>query len=83
MVNGQRMAGKPLEAANRALELDPKSERVLVLVGTAAFEAGDYQKAIDYYQRLLELLPPGSGDAKSVADQIAKAKELAAGRGSR
>ena len=83
MVNDQRMAGKPLEAANRALKLDPKSERALVLVGTAAFEAGDYQKAIDYYQRLLELLPPGSGDAKSVSDQIAKAKELAAGRGTR
>jgi len=83
MANGQRMAGKPLEAANRALKLDPKNERALVLVGTAAFEGGDYQKAIDYYQRLLDLLPPGSEDAKSVSDQIAKAKQLAMGRGSR
>jgi cytochrome c-type biogenesis protein CcmH len=83
MASGQRMAGKPLEAVNRALQLDPKNEEALVLAGSAAFQAGDYQKAIDYWQRLLPLLPADSEMAKSVSNQIAKARELAAGRGSR
>ncbi len=83
LANGQQMAGKPLEAANRALQLDPKNERALALAGTAAFQANDYQKAIDYWQKILPLLPAGSEASKTVSDQIAKAKELAAGRSSR
>ncbi|HVS20625.1 MAG TPA: c-type cytochrome biogenesis protein CcmI [Pyrinomonadaceae bacterium] len=83
MANGQRMAGKPLEAANRALQLDPKNEKALALAGSAAYEAADYQKAIDYWQKLLPLLPANSEAAKTVSDQLAKARELAAGRGSR
>src|SRR6266542_2872062 len=83
LANGQRVAGKPLEAANRALQLDPKNEKALALAGTAAFQANDYQKAIEYWQRLLPLLPPGSELSKTASDQIAKAKDLAAGRGSR
>lgn len=83
MANGRRMAGKPLAAANRAVQIDPNNQRGLLLVGSAAFETGDYQKAIDSWKKLLALLPPGSDDAKVVSDQIDKAKELAAGRGSR
>lgn len=83
MANGQRMAGKPLEAANRTLQLDPKNEKGLALAGSAAFEVGDYQKAIDYWQKLLGLLPPGSEAATAVSNQLAKARQLAAGSGSR
>ena len=83
MANGHNMGGKPLEAANRALQLDPKNRQALVLLASAAFEAHDYQKSIDYWQKLLPLLPADSEAAKSVADQIAKAKQLAAGRPSR
>jgi len=78
-----QLAGKPLEAANRALQLDPKNEKALAIAGSAAFEAKDYRRAIEYWQRLLPLLPADSELSKTVSDQIAKAKELAAGRGSR
>lgn len=83
MANGHNMSGKPLELANRALQLDPQNKQALVLAASAAFEAHDYQKSIDYLQRLLPQLPPGSDPARTVADQIAKARELAAGRPSR
>jgi cytochrome c-type biogenesis protein CcmH len=83
LANGQRMAGKPLEAALRALQLDPKNEKALALAGSAAFETNDYRKAIDYWQKLLTLLPPNSDAAKTVSDQLTKAKQLAAGRSSR
>ena len=81
--NGHNMTGKPLEAANHALQLDPKNKPALVLLASAAFEARDYQKSIEYWQKLLPLLPPDSEGAKTVAAQIAKTRELAAGRPSR
>src|SRR6266581_2049771 len=81
--NGQRMAGKPSEAANRALQLDPKNEKALALAGGAAFQTGDYKKAIEYWQRLLSLLPAGSEELKTISDQIARAKQLAEDKTSR
>ena len=83
MSKGRRLAGKPVEALNHALQLDPKNEKALALAGSAAFEAADYQKAIDYWQKLLPLLPANSETARDVSDQLARAKELAAGRSSR
>jgi cytochrome c-type biogenesis protein CcmH len=75
--SGQRLAGKPTEALNRALQIDPKNQKALALAGSAAYEAGDYQKAVDYWQKLLPLLPPGSEIAQTVSGEIAKAKKLA------
>jgi cytochrome c-type biogenesis protein CcmH len=77
--NGQRLEGKPMEAINRALQIDPKNEQALALAGEAAFQAADYKRAIEYWQKL----PAGSETGNEVADRLAKAKELAAGRGSR
>jgi cytochrome c-type biogenesis protein CcmH len=81
--NGRRLAGKPTEAVNHALQLDPKNQKALALAGSAAFEAGEYQKAVDYWQKLLPLLPPGSDFAQAVSDEIAKAKKLAGDKGSK
>jgi cytochrome c-type biogenesis protein CcmH len=83
MSSGQRLAGKPAEAINRALQIDPKNQKALALAGSAAFEAGDYQKAVDYWQKLLPLLPPGSDIAQTVTEEIAKAKKLAGDKGSK
>jgi cytochrome c-type biogenesis protein CcmH len=81
--SGRRLAGKPAEAINRALQIDPKNQKALALAGSAAFEAGDYQKAVDYWQKLLPLLPPGSDIAQTVTEEIAKAKKLAGDKGSK
>lgn len=83
MSNGRRLAGKPTEAINQALQIDPKNQKALALAGSAAFETSDYQKAVDYWQKLLPLLPPGSDIAQTVNDEIAKAKKLAADKGSK
>jgi cytochrome c-type biogenesis protein CcmH len=77
LANGRRLAGKPTEAINRALQIDPKHQKALDLAATAAFQLGDYQKAIDYWQKLLVQLPAGSQEWKSISEQIAKAKQLA------
>jgi len=83
MSSGQRLAGKPTEAVNRALQIDPKNQKALALAGSAALEAGDYQKAVDYWQKLQLLVPPGSEIAKTLSDEIAKAKKLAGDKGSK
>ncbi len=83
LANNQNLAGKPTEALNKALEIDPKNLKAVDLAGSAAFQRGDYQKAIDYWQKLLKLLPAGSPELQSVTEQITKAKELASGKGSR
>jgi len=83
MANDRQLAGKPSEALDRALQLDPNNQKALDLAGSAAYQAGNYQKAIDYWQKLLKVLPPGSEELRTISDQIAKAKELAAGKGTR
>jgi cytochrome c-type biogenesis protein CcmH len=77
MSNGQRLAGKPTDAISKALQIDPKNQKALALAGSAAFEASDYQKAVDYWQKLLPLLPPGSEITQTVTEEIAKAQKLA------
>lgn len=77
LANSQNLAGKPTEAINRALEIDPKHQKALDLSGSAAFQAGDYQKAMEQWQKLLKLLPAGSEELKTITTQISKAKELA------
>jgi cytochrome c-type biogenesis protein CcmH len=83
LANGQNLEGKPTEAVNRALKIDSKHQKALALAGSAAFQAKDYKKAMDYWQQLLKLLPPGSQELQIITEQISKAKELAAGKGSR
>lgn len=82
LANDQNLAGKPTEALNRALKIDPRNQKALDLAGSAAFQAHDYKKAIDYWQQLLRLLPAGSEELQTITEQISKAKELAAGKGS-
>jgi cytochrome c-type biogenesis protein CcmH len=81
LANGQRLAGKPTDAINRALQIDPKQQKALDLAGSAAYQAGDYKKAIDYWQKLLTQLPAGSEELKAISEQIAKAKQLAGDKG--
>lgn len=80
LANSQNLAGKPTEAINRALEIDPKHQKALDLAGSAAFQAGEYKKAIDYWEKLLKILPAGSEELKTITQQITKTKELAAAK---
>jgi cytochrome c-type biogenesis protein CcmH len=83
MANGQRLAGKPTEAINRALQIDPKQQKALDLAGSAAYQAGDYKRAIDYWQKLLAQLPAGSEELRAISEQIAKARQMAGDKGTK
>jgi len=64
---------------SRALQIEQKNGKALSLAGEGAYKAGDYQKAIENWQKL----PTGYETGKAVSDRLAKAKTLAAGQGSR
>jgi cytochrome c-type biogenesis protein CcmH len=70
---------RPRELIARALKLDPDHAHSLWLAGTAAFEAGDYRRAIADWERLLKLLPPGSDEAQAVEGSLAEARAKGGG----
>ena len=80
MANGRSFEGKPMELLNRALKVDPQNSKALQLAGGAAFQAKDYKKAIDYWQRVLKQVPAGSELEQAITEKIDEAKQLDAGK---
>jgi cytochrome c-type biogenesis protein CcmH len=75
--SGKSLQGKPTELINHALQVDPENAKALQLAGSAAFEARDYKKAIDYWQRVLKKVPADSDVAQAITERINEAKTLA------
>jgi cytochrome c-type biogenesis protein CcmH len=80
MASNRQLQGKPTDLINRALKLDPENLKALELAGSAAYQAKDYKKAIDYWQRMVSKVPPGSDLAQSVNSRISEAKALVDGK---
>lgn len=80
MASGRTLEGRPMEFLDRALKIDPENAKALQLAGSAAFQAQDYKKAIDYWERVLKRVPPDSEVAESLTENINEAKRLAAGK---
>lgn len=76
MANGQRLQGQPLELVKKALQLDPENPKALELAGAAAFEAKNYNQAVDYWQKLLQKAPPDSELGRALSQRINEAKSL-------
>jgi cytochrome c-type biogenesis protein CcmH len=74
---GGSLVGKPTELINKALKADPQNPMALWLSGTADFEAKNYQKALQTWERLVAQLPPGSDDARMLEGAIADARSKA------
>jgi cytochrome c-type biogenesis protein CcmH len=80
MTDGQTLQGRPIELITRALTLDPNNEKGLWLAGTAAYEQGEYAQALQYWQRLQRLVPPGSDAARAMEGNIAEVQSLLSGQ---
>lgn len=76
--NNGSLQGKPDELIARALKLDPNEPQALLLAGASASDRRDFSAAAEYWSRLQAQLEPGSEEAASLEDAIAKARELAA-----
>jgi cytochrome c-type biogenesis protein CcmH len=70
MANGN-LEGRPLQLVKRALELDPGHVPALSLYATAALHRQDTALALSTWERALALAPPGSEDAKWLAQVLA------------
>ena len=74
MANGRSLEGKPMEFIERSLKLDPDNAKALGLAANAAFEAKDYKKAIDYWERLRKRVPANSEVTQAIDARINEAK---------
>lgn len=77
MASGQRLEGQPMELVNRALKIDPENLKALQLAGSAAFQAEDYAKAIQYWERVLKKVGPQTEVGQAIQERINEAKSLA------
>ena len=76
MAQGRRLHGEPEKIIARALEADPNNVKALALAGTAAFDRKNYAEAVRHWERIAQLVPPGSQFADSLQASIAEAREL-------
>ena len=74
MAQGQNLQGKPEALVRRALQADGNNLKALALAGTVEFEKRDFAKAIEYWRRMLPLLPADSEMGNSVRASIQEAQ---------
>jgi cytochrome c-type biogenesis protein CcmH len=75
--NEGRLEGKPMALLAKSLAADPANVKALALSGAAAYGAGDYKLAAEYWQRLLVRIPAGSEEARLVQERIDEARARA------
>lgn len=68
-------------AIDRALQIDPNHLKGLWLKASLELQEKRYGSAADFWQRLLSRLPPESGDAKIVNENLAETRRLAGQQG--
>jgi cytochrome c-type biogenesis protein CcmH len=83
MNQGGRIAGRPAELVQKALEIDPVSVTALWLAGMAAEEAGELEQALAYWQKAEPLLAEDSQNQaelrsmmQSVAERIGRSLDF-------
>ncbi len=81
MAQGQKLQGEPEQLIMRALKIDPNNIKALALAGSLAFDNKNYSKAVDHWEKILQLAPPDSEFARSVSSSVAEARSLS-GKGS-
>jgi cytochrome c-type biogenesis protein CcmH len=79
MTNENKLSGLPTVLLGMALEAEPEHPSALWLMGFAAREQQQFDQAIEYWQRLLPLVPESETDAlKSLQHHIQEAKQALA-----
>ncbi len=79
MSQGQNLLGKPEALIERALQADGSNLKALALAGTVEFEKQHFAKAVEYWKRILPLLPADSEMENSVRASIKEAESKEGG----
>jgi len=83
VVQGRTLEGKPELLIQQALKLDPQNVKVLMMVGTVAFDRKQYADAARYWVQARANLPPDAEPEvlQELASAIDEAKGLAGEKG--
>lgn len=73
-INDQKHNAMSREILHRVLKDQPNQPDSLAMLAMDAYVNHHYQLAIDYWQRLLKLVPPSSDEAKMIQKAIVKAQ---------
>jgi cytochrome c-type biogenesis protein CcmH len=73
---GGKFGAQSARLLDQALAVAPDDPKALTLAGGAAFEAGEYGKAIRYWERLAKQVPPDSELGRALAGGLARARNL-------
>lgn len=68
------LAGRPTELIEQALQVAPNYWKALALAGRAAFDRGDYQAAITYWQTLRSQVPAESTALAAIDQGLEQAR---------
>lgn len=72
---GRSLSDAARMRAEQALAIDPHQRTALGLLGMASYEQGQYRAAVEYWQRLVAMEPPGSETAQMIQGIIDQALE--------
>ena len=78
VVNGRNLDGEPSRLLAQALTIEPNNQKALLLSGMHAFQQKDYPKALQQWEKVLQLAPGGEM-AQQLQGVIAQARERASG----
>lgn len=74
VLNGRTLEGEPARLLERALKLDPRHVKALVLVGTLEFQRGNYAAAQKRWQEVVTIGPAGDGLVELAREGVAQAQ---------
>lgn len=77
---GRSLAGEPTRLLDRALKLDPRNTKVLILSGSAAFERKDYKTAIGYWETVIKQPGIGSELAQALQKEVDESRARLTGK---
>lgn len=83
MAQGGSLKGRPQELIDKALGLKGTHPRALEMAGSAAFENRDYERALRYWETLLQQLEPQTPEHRELqaaVERLRRVAELAPGR---
>ncbi len=80
MAQGQSLQGEPEKLLQRALAIDPKHIKALILMGSVKYERQDFTGAVVDWRTLRAALPPNSDMIATVDENIREAESLIANK---
>jgi cytochrome c-type biogenesis protein CcmH len=78
VTNGRQLDGEPGRLLAQALAIEPNNQKALLLSGMHAFQQKDYGKALQHWEKVVQLAPGGEL-AQQLQGVIAEARQRAGG----